>query len=774
MKLNNKVQLLILPVLVLSFLLTGIGLYIIERNSVYSLAQSSVANEATELSGSFAQYNLVALGFLSSIIQSDSLHRFLQTDDKQLKSLALSSGLDDILKNLETLSSDHFSIIFAQHDGKIEYYYENSLDPFAKPDLALLRWIETIREQRQTSARHYSQDLKKICLISTLNRITLEQINNFDSEDSLTIIVSLHPKDFLNRSTKLKQEGHSVVFYDKSQELQDASLLEARRIIPGLGTISVELDKSSIESDLWKILSKLGLSFIILAALTYFTLQRLLSKYVIDPINRLESQLSNIDLDGTQEITIHHSKDEIGNLSGTFARLYSKLKETYEVTKELAEKDSLTTLYNRRVFNLILEKLISRAELDNQQVALLYLDIDNFKFVNDNYGHAVGDELLKVFAFRLHEIVRGTDIVFNKKQDEDPTVARLAGDEFAVIIPSYTEKDTARKVSHRLLALCDNGFTCEAGTFPISLSIGLAAYPQDGQTAEELIVNADSAMYESKKRGKNTVSYYSKELSEFFRRQQAVEMALKSLNVHELELYYMPIVEAKTGTIKSVEALLRWFSKSLGSVSPAEFIPLAENIGTYHKIDLWVLEQAFRESQKLRDHYGESLKISINLSAAELSRTDFAEKLYFLVDKYQVLPSMFILEITETFYKAQDNSTSEISLLQDLNKIGFQLAIDDFGAGYTSLMQLVEFPISIVKLDRSFIEKTMMKGKETVLQSLVEFCHSQQLLVTAEGVETKEYSKKLQQTGCDYLQGFYYSEPLPSDKLMTELDTSNI
>jgi len=176
------------------------------------------------------------------------------------------------------------------------------------------------------------------------------------------------------------------------------------------------------------------------------------------------------------------------------------------VTKELAERDTLTTLYNRRVFNLILEKLISRAKMDNRQVALLYLDIDNFKFVNDNYGHAVGDELLKVFAYRLHEIVRGSDIFFNNKQDEDPTVARLAGDEFAVIIHGYTETDTARKVSHRLLALCDNGFTCEAGTFPISLSIGLAAYPQDGQTAEELIVNADSAMYESKKRGKNTVS----------------------------------------------------------------------------------------------------------------------------------------------------------------------------------------------------------------------------------------------------------------------------
>jgi c-di-GMP phosphodiesterase len=766
MKLNNKVPLLILPVLILSFLLTGVGLYIIERNSVYSLAQSSVANEATELSGSFSQYNLVAIGFLASIVQSDSLHRFLQTDDKQLKALALNSGLDDILKSLESLSTDHFSIIFVHHDGKIEYYYENSLDPFAKPDPALLRWSEIVRDQQQVSASHYFQDLEKIGLVRTLHRITLEPTRDFDSENSLSIIVSVNPKDFINRSARLKEQGTQVVFHDMEEKLYETSVFEARRTIPGIGSVSAKLDKSTVEADLWQTIWKLGLCFIILAALTYFALQWLFYRYVIGPINRLESQVSNIDLDDTQEITIHHSKDEIGNLSSTFARLYDKLKETYEVTKDLAERDSLTALYNRRVFNLILEKLIARAKIDNRQVALLYLDIDNFKFVNDNYGHAIGDELLRVFAYRVHEIVRGSDIALIK-QDEDQTVARLAGDEFAVIIHGYTDKDTARKVAQRLLALCDSGFTCEAGTFPISLSIGVAAFPQDGETAEELAINADSAMYESKKRGKNAVSYYSKELSDFFRRQQAVEMALKNLDVGELELYYMPIVDAKSGEIKSFEALLRWFSKSLGSVSPAEFIPLAENIGVYHEVDLWVLEQAFRQSKMLREHFGQSVKISINISAAELSRTDFIAKLQNLVEKYQVLPSMFVLEITETFYNDQDHSTNELQLLRALKDTGFQLAIDDFGSGYTSLMQLVEFPVSIVKLDRTFIEKTMANGKETILRSLVEFCHSQQLFVTAEGVETKEYSEKLKQAGCDYLQGYYYSKPLPPDELMS-------
>ncbi|MFT5699205.1 MAG: diguanylate cyclase (GGDEF)-like protein [Desulforhopalus sp.] len=765
MKLNKKVPLLILPVLLLSFLLTGVGLYIIARNSVYSLAQSSIAHEATELSGSFSQYNLVAIGFLASIVQSDSLHRFLETDDKQLKSLALNSGLDDILKNLGTLSSDHFSIIFVQNDGKIEYYYENSLDPFAKPDPSLLRWSTTIRDKHQSSATEYFQDLEKIGYSRTINRITLEPVLNFESEDSLTIIISLNPKDFLDRSARLEEKGHVAVFHDKDDNLPNTQRFESRRAISGLGTISVKLDKSTVEASLWQTLWKLGLSFIILAGLTHFALQWLLYRYIIGPINRLESQLSNIDLDETQEITIHHSKDEIGNLSNTFSLLYDKLKDTYEVTKDLAERDALTTLYNRRVFNLILEKLISRTKKDNHQMALLYMDIDNFKFVNDNYGHTVGDELLRAFAYRLHEIVRGTDIILNSTQDEGTTVARLAGDEFAVIINGYTDKDTARKVSQRLLALCDNGFTCEAGTFPISLSIGVAAYPQDGQTAEELTVNADSAMYESKKSGKNTVSYYSRELSNFFRRQQTVEIELKSLDVNELVLYYMPIVDAKTGQIKSLEALVRWFSPSLGFVSPAEFIPLAENIGVYQKIDLWVIEEAFRESPRLRTHFGESLKISINISAAELSRIDFLDKLQGLIDKHQILPPMFILEITETFYK--DNSTAELRLLQALSTIGFQLAIDDFGSGYTSLIQLVEFPINIVKIDHSFIDKTIENGKETVLDSLVKFCHSQQLSITAEGVETEEYSKRLTQAGFDYLQGYFYSRPLPPDELMS-------
>ncbi len=764
MKLNNKVPLLILPVLFLSFLLTWAGLYFIERNSIYSLAHSSAEQEAAELSGSFSQYNLVAMGFIGSIVQSDSLRRFLQSDDMLIKSLALNSGLDDLLKNLENLSSDHFSIIFVRQDGQIEYYYENSLDPFAKPNLTLLQWRKKVQGQKLNSAHHYFQDIEKIALIRTLNRITLVPTSDFESDESLTVIVSVHPKDFIYRSAKLREKGHLVTFYDSETKLHAPTLFEARREVPGLGSLSVKLDKSLIEEDLWRTLWKLGICFIALAILTHVSLQWLLNRYVIAPINRLENEICDIDLDSAQEITIHHSEDEIGNLSSTFAKLYDKLKETYNVTKDLAEKDTLTTLYNRRVFNLILEKLISRAKVSNNQVALLYLDIDNFKLVNDSYGHTAGDTLLRDFAYRLHEVVRGSDVAF--KLDDEQAVARLAGDEFAVIIHGYTEKGAVSKVANRLLKLCDNGFTCEAGTFPVSLSIGVASFPKDGQSAEELTVNADSAMYEAKRSGKNAVSYYSKELSDFFRRQQALEVELKRLNFNELELYYMPIIDAKTGSVASLEALVRWFSATLGFVSPVEFIPIAETMGAYHEIDLWVVEESFQRSEMLRGHFGASVKISINISAAELDRADFIEKLQHLVNKYQITPSMFVLEITETFYQEPEHSETKLQLLQSLKEIGFQLAIDDFGSGYTSLMQLVEFPINIVKLDKEFIEKTLASQKETVLNSLIEFCHSQQLRVTAEGIETEVYAQKLKQASCDYLQGYYYSKPLPLDELI--------
>ena len=763
MKLNKKVPVLIIPVLFTSFLIITTGLYVIERNSVKVMINSSIEMEATELTGIFSQYGLAARGILGSIVQSDAMRRFLESNDNQYKSLALGSGLDGILNNLANLTSEHFSIMIMKGNNSVEYYYENSLNPFAEPPGKIKQWGEDLLSTRQHSATHYFSELERLSFCRILDRVTLKPTIDLQSENTLVIIVSLSPTDYLNRVSELESATKTISFWDISITPPISNKYEARRTVAGYGTIGVTMETTAVDFIFRKTLARICIGFILLMLITHLVLQWLLRRYVINPINRLEKQLDQIDLEKTLEISIHQANDEIGSLSKSFAGLYEKLKETYESTKELAEKDTLTSLYNRRVFNLILTKLINRGARDKSMVSLMYLDIDNFKYVNDYYGHTVGDALLRSFALRLHEVVRGHDIILNKPA-RNTTVARLAGDEFAVILAGFTDDKAIGKISKRILEICKNGFTCEEGTFPVTLSIGIATYPHDGNTADALIVNADSAMYESKKSGKNTVSFYSEELSELSRRQQALEIALKNIDFKEFEIFYMPIIDSRTGKIHSLEALLRWFSKTLGPVSPAEFIPLAEGLGIFRDIDLWVLDQVFGQAAMLQDRFGKEITISINISAAEFSDENFTSFIFPLLESHDIAPEIFTLEITETFY--QDHSETGLKTLQSLSDAGFQLAIDDLGSGYTSLLQLVEIPVDIVKIDRSFIEKTLSTGKKKTLHSLIDFCHSQNLLVTAEGIETEEILCQLKDINCDYLQGFYFSKPLPPEELM--------
>ncbi|WP_028582236.1 putative bifunctional diguanylate cyclase/phosphodiesterase [Desulfogranum japonicum] len=766
MKLSKKVPFLIITVLLLTFCIMSSGLYLVERNFIRAQTRSSLLMQATELAGSFSQYSLMARGILASIMQSDALRRFLDSDDDQMKSIALGSGLDTILKDLTALSSDHFSLLFVTGTGKQEYYYESSDNPFADPAPAINDWVTTLLKNRTPSAMHYFNDLKRIAIYKAVDRITLKESFDFGSKNTIAVVVTLSPTEFYHRVDTLKKEDRIVSLLTTQNTDHSPKNFEEKKLLPGFGAISIQVPAEIIQKELNQTLIRFGILFLILLCLTHFALQFLLQRYVLHPIHRLEQQLKRTDLDATKEIIIHESNDEIGSLNRSFAQLYDKLKETYEGTKELAERDTLTTLYNRRVFNLILTKLIKRAEHNKTNVCLIYIDLDNFKYVNDYYGHTTGDALLKAFAFRLHEVVRGSDYVITIKE-QDTTVARLAGDEFAVIVHGFSNTKAISRIAERILHLCKDGFTCEEGTFPVTLSMGIASYPHDGATAEDLIVNADSAMYESKKSGKNTVSYYSQELTEISRRQQLLEIELKKLNYEELELHYMPIVRSDSETIYSFEALIRWFSPTLGFVPPAEFIPIVESLGIYRDVDLWVIDQAFMHSRQLREHFGNQVKVSINISAAELSKANFQQEILPIIKQHDIDPSMFTLELTETFY--QKHSDTGLTNLTDLGNLGFELAIDDLGSGYTSLLQLVELPIHMVKLDKTFVEKTLASGKHTLLRSLIDLCHAQKILVTAEGVETGEDAIQLREAGCDCLQGYYYCKPFPLPELIQKV-----
>ena len=508
MTLNKRVTFLIFPVLAASFLLVSASLYLLERKSVYSLAKSSIELETADIVSRFTQYGLVARSIMAVLLQSDSLANFLNTEDDQFKSLAINSRINDVFNVLGDTSHEHFSITFLRGDKKLEYYYENSLDPFAECGRYLMRWAEMLIETKTATASIYFKEEKTIAYCRVLDRLTLKPAVDFDSAQTIAIIVELSPTRALKTIEELQEKGNAIHFWSTNEQVPRSGDLDGRRTISGFGTIGISMNREQVDENLGRVFWQLIIVFLFLTAAAHLIINYLLNRHVIGPIHTLERQLGDLDFTTSQRIKVIHSNDEIGGLSISFAKLYEKLQETYRETKDLAERDSLTRLYNRRIFHLTFDKLIRRASFDTSMVALLYIDIDNFKYVNDHYGHTAGDNLLQSFALKLHELVRGSDVVV-KRQKVDTLTARLAGDEFAVLLHSYTEEDVPGKVARRILSLCENGFDCDGEVFPVTLSIGIATFPQDAKTVETLVARADAAMYRSKKSGKNKVSFSS-------------------------------------------------------------------------------------------------------------------------------------------------------------------------------------------------------------------------------------------------------------------------
>ena len=469
-----------------------------------------------------------------------------------------------------------------------------------------------------------------------------------------------------------------------------------------------------------------------------------------------------MNYDSNKKLLIHDSDDEIGSLSRTFAGMYEDLRKSYQIAREMAERDGLARLYNRRMFNHFIERILTRAESEQGKVALLYIDVDNFKYINDKYGHGVGDELLRTFSDRLLDVLRPSDLVCYGASDN--CSARLAGDEFAVILYDFDDNDLPRRVAERVLSICNTGYLTQSVKVSVSLSIGVACFPADAENSTELISNADSAMYQAKNGGKNQFSFFSRELAQKARRVVEIETGLKHLNYNELVLNYMPIVDSATRRIVGVEALVRWESKTLGLVSPAEFIPIAETTGAFREIDRWVITHACDDLPLLQQHFGADFRVSVNISSAELESLEFIDEITMMVQHDFIKPESMELEITETFHINHRNDSEEI--LARLRALGFSISIDDFGTGYTSLVQLVEYAIDKIKLDKTFVDRVLERGRIEVISSLVQFCKSQNFGVTAEGVESAEQAESLFGAGCDYLQGFYFSKPVTLAELI--------
>jgi diguanylate cyclase (GGDEF)-like protein len=466
------------------------------------------------------------------------------------------------------------------------------------------------------------------------------------------------------------------------------------------------------------------------------------------------------EVQGTLERRVKARTKELARANAGLEAEIAERRLADQRVVHMAHHDALTGLPNRTLLADRVGQAIARAHRSGGKLAVLFLDLDRFKNVNDSFGHAVGDMLLTAVAARL-----------TASRREEDTVARLGGDEFIISIPDVADAAEAESVAARILADLAKPFSINGHQLHADGSIGIALYPRDGDTAETLMRNADTAMYHAKESGRGNFQFFSAQLTERVSRRLSTETNLRrALERGEFIVHYQPLMNLTTGRIDGAEALLRWPQQDQHLVSPVEFIPIAEETGLIVPLGEWVLLEACAQAQAWQaQHPG--LRIAVNLSARQFRQKNLIGMIEQALGESRLAPSLLELELTEGMLL--HNVEEATHILARLDEIGVHLAIDDFGTGYSSLSYLKRFPIHTLKIDRSFVRDISTDPDDAaIVTAIVAMARSLNLRVTAEGVETEEQATFLRSLTCDKAQGFYFGRPMPAGEFAARLGVS--
>ncbi len=431
--------------------------------------------------------------------------------------------------------------------------------------------------------------------------------------------------------------------------------------------------------------------------------------------------------------------------------------------EHLATHDPLTNLPNRRGLYEELNELIYRSRRYKYSSAVIYVDLDGFKHVNDHFGHEAGDRLLTQVATNFKAIVRQTD-----------SVARIGGDEFIVLITDIDGETSLITKIESLLNEASRPLQFNRHQIATGASIGIALYPDHGDDAETLLHHADQAMYQAKQQGKNTFRFFTEDINAKAHRQRELQDNLrKALPNNEFTVFFQPIVDTRSGQVVSAEALLRWYNVNLGEVFPDEFIPAAESAGLIAELGCWVLKEAIATGAHWQQRFGIELRIAVNASSIQFRNNLLFDTIKEQIDNHAWNPDLLEVEITEGLLL--DDSPEVNTYIEAISNCGVRLSVDDFGTGFSALSYLTNYPVSTVKIDRSFIMDLPGDKENAVLvQAIIAMAHGLRLEVIAEGVETAEQWEYLKSLDCDFVQGYYFGKPMPQadfeDFLMTQLD----
>ena len=756
MTLGKRALLVIFPVILIIQMMAATTAYLTQRDSLLGLEQARLAEQLSVLKSAYLDYEAFNRSVLYSIIDSEALQQFLRESDTVYRNETLGLRIQQSIRSLSTTRLSFVSFAIVQPDGQAAYYFESSLTPFATMNATQRRIAQEARQAPDTGEMSYVDTAEGgPLLLATDFLLPASNSRPLPSQrqEAFAVQLAVRPERFIALKRSLEAE------YGAAVEIAPA-LAPAP---PGL-TADVELSRAlaarlvPAPEYLAQRLQRLRLAFITGAALVCLLsiglLLLLVRRYVTDPISQLDSQLTDLLLCRREALDEPREGGEIGRLTANMKTLHERNTAALQRIQDISWTDSLTHISNRAHFGVLAARMHEQCTRSGQQLALLFLDLDNFKQVNDRHGHDAGDLLLHTFAQRVQGAL---DRCRAACSHSETAFARLSGDEFAILLLADSVDDAVPALSEAVLDLCRGGFRLGERNFPISASIGTARYPADATSISQLLARADNAMYQAKAEGKNMAVAYSAQLEQQNERIRMIEDQLRAIGGDDQwRLVYMPAVD-REGAVVSCEALLRWHSPLLGTVSPGEFIPIAERAGLFPKIDSWVIDRALAGYGELVELFGEGVILAINVSSAQLTDDHICRYLIERTAHHGVAPGNVEIELTETYAAELSDSTMEV--VQAIRTAGFRVAIDDFGVGYTSIQQLLEYPADTIKLDMAIVRRLALPDMQRSLAAMIAFCRAQGKRVTAEGVDSLEKQSALLEAGCDLFQGYLISPP---------------
>jgi diguanylate cyclase (GGDEF)-like protein len=598
-------------------------------------------------------------------------------------------------------------------------------------------------------------------------------LNFNDSTAAVEVLEALHAEPPVMSACLYDVSNHLFAQYRRQGETQDCPA-DLPRIAPAgrsfssvirpvlrhgelVGTLFLSSDLQDLEKrriGLLQVAAALLFMALAVAWGAASVLQRRISKPVSDLARAMHNVTVEQDFDSRVEVS---GNDEIGQLGTGFNRMLSELQKREDAKRNAeaqlqyqALNDALTGLPNRRLFSDRLSQTLALARRESQLLALLYIDLDGFKLVNDSLGHSLGDALLVEVAARLQSRVRQSD-----------TLARLGGDEFTVILGKLHARKDAELVAKSLLEVLATPFTINNHQLTIGASIGISVFPENASDATQLLQQADSAMYAAKREGKNRAMYFTAELGESVRERLSLENQLRSaLARGEITLHYQPEFDVVSGRLMRFEALARWTHPTLGVISPAKFIPVAEESGLIVPLGAYIMELACAEAVKWQALASYPIQVAVNVSSIQFRRDQFVEEVVAVLKRTGLKPELLQLELTESIMLSGMYHASET--MKRLKELGLSLAIDDFGTGYSCLSYLPSLPFDALKIDRSFIRELGLKPEgEAMVHSLITLAKNIGLRVIVEGVEKPEQLELIRMFGGHDIQGYLLGRPTP-------------